>query len=69
MAKASRGKRKRRGAAPKKKTGVMVGMRGGFQRVAKSVTGGNAKSSTLSNILWTVVLLAALGLFLYRRMR
>jgi hypothetical protein len=70
MAKASR-KRKRRGGAPKKRSGMMIGMRGGFKKMAQSVTGASAgkekKSSALSNALWFLVLLAAVGFFLYRR--
>ena len=74
MAKGPRGKRKRRsGGSPKKKSGLMIGMRGGFKKLAHSVTGSDeaaAKpSSPLTNVLWAVLLLGALGFFLYRRLK
>lgn len=46
--------------------GVMQGLRNGFKRAAGQGEDTGEKPSTLSNILWTVVLLAALGFLLYR---
>ena len=45
--------------------GVMQSIRSGFQRAA-GVDDSKEKPSTLSNILWALVLLAAIGVFLYR---
>ncbi len=49
--------------------GLMQSMRSGFKRAAGvgDDTGGESdKPSTLSNVLWTVLLLAAVGALLYR---
>ncbi|HJL15594.1 MAG TPA: hypothetical protein RMH99_08065 [Sandaracinaceae bacterium LLY-WYZ-13_1] len=47
--------------------GVMQSMRAGFRRAAGAENAkGDDKPSTLSNVLWTVVLLAAVGFLLYR---
>ena len=46
--------------------GVMQSMRAGFKRAAGVDDGPQEKPSTLSNILWTVLLLAALGFLIYR---
>ena len=45
--------------------GVMQSIRSGFKRAA-GVEESKEKPSTLSNILWMLVLLAAIGVFLYR---
>jgi hypothetical protein len=45
-------------------------MRGGFQKMAKSVAGSEKtekKSSTLSNLVWLLVLFALLAWMFYRR--
>ncbi|MCA9604216.1 MAG: hypothetical protein KC619_01390 [Myxococcales bacterium] len=46
--------------------GVMQSMRAGFKRAAGVEDGPEEKPSTLSNILWTLLLLAALGFLIYR---
>ena len=46
--------------------GVMQGIRSGFQRAAGVDDGTHEKPSTLSNVLWGVALLAAVGFLLYR---
>ena len=74
MAKTKRKKRQRKpkaGAKEKRSTvaptgGVMQSMRSGFKR---AVTGDNEqaeKSSTLSNVIWGIILVAALALLAYR---
>ncbi len=47
--------------------GVMQSLRNGFKRAAGAEDGAEeSKPSTVSNIIWTVLLLAALGFLLYR---
>ena len=47
--------------------GVMQNIRSGFQRAAGVDDGSKSeKSSTVSNVLWTIALLAAVGFLLYR---
>ncbi|MBX3275717.1 MAG: hypothetical protein KF729_35985 [Sandaracinaceae bacterium] len=46
--------------------GVMQGLRNGFKRAAGAGDENEEKPSTLSNVLWTILLLAAIGLLLYR---
>jgi hypothetical protein len=60
----ARAKRRRR-----KRGGVMMGMRGGFKKVAGSVTGKgdtSGKSSWLGTALTVLLLAAAVGFVLYR---
>ena len=45
--------------------GVMQSLRQGFKNAAGAGER-EEKSSTLSNVLWTVLLLAAAGVFIYR---
>jgi hypothetical protein len=67
--------RKRR-EGHKKGGGALRGLRSGFQRATGTAgAGGEAsaapkkKSSRLANVLWTLLLVAAVGFFLYRRSR
>ena len=55
------------GAKPSTSTGggVMQNIRSGFQRAAGAGEK-EEKPSTLSNVIWTVVLLAAVAFLLYR---
>ncbi len=46
--------------------GVLQSMRSGFKRAAGAEDGPEEKPSTLSNVLWTVLLVAALGFLIYR---
>lgn len=70
MAKKRR-KRKRGGTSPGSRGGprtgggVMQGIRSGLRRAA-GAGDSNEKPSTLGNVLWTLVLLAAVGFLLYR---
>jgi len=66
MASKKRKKRRKRGGAGKRGGGVM-GMRYGFQRMAKSVSGdARKKSSVVSNLIWGVLVIAALAFMVYR---
>ena len=46
--------------------GVMQSIRSGFQRAAGAGEPVDEKPSTASNVIWTVVLLAAVAFLLYR---
>ena len=46
--------------------GVLTSMREGFKRAAGAGDEPKEKPSRLSNILWTVLLLAAVGFLIYR---
>ena len=66
-----RPKRKRRRAAePRRKGGLMVGMRSGFKKAAGSVVGGERsrarKSSWLSTAVSIALLIAAIAFLFYR---
>lgn len=77
MAKSKRKKRQRKPSTKEKEKkvavassgggGLMQSMRSGFKR---AVTGDNSeesnKPSTVSNVIWTLLFLAALGLLAYR---
>lgn len=73
---AQRPKRKRRrrgGEAPRRKRGIMMGMRSGFKKAAGSVVGAGEKSEPARrpwlNTAFTVLLLvAAVAFLLYRRL-
>lgn len=77
MATKKRRKKKRKGGKPAGSSassgggggggsgGVMQSIRSGFKRAA-GVEESKEKPSTLSNIIWTLVLLAAVGFLIYR---
>jgi hypothetical protein len=67
---AQRTKRRRRGTAPRRKGGVMIGMRRGFKKAATSVVGGeqspSKRRSWLSTAFSVLLVIAALAFLLYR---
>jgi hypothetical protein len=76
MAKKRRKKRRRGGKTSPKPTspaggssssggGVMQSLRSGFRRAAGAESSGD-RPSTASNVIWTIVLVAAVAFLLYR---
>jgi hypothetical protein len=68
---AQRPRRKRRsGAQPKRKGGVMIGMRSGFKKAANSVVGSEQKAARKRSLAGTalsvLLIVAALAFLFYR---
>lgn len=74
MAKTKRKKRKRKPTASQKEKqtsvaptgGVMQSMRSGFKRAVTGDHEQTQKSSTVSNVIWGIILVGALALLAYR---
>jgi hypothetical protein len=69
VSKSSRKRKEKARANQKRRGGLLTGMRGGFQKMARSVAGQSEakKSSAASNIIWWIVIAALVAFFLYRR--
>ena len=68
---AQRTKRRRRGSAPRRKGGVMIGMRRGFKKAATSVVGSSEKTASrgrswLGTVFSVLLVIAALAFLVYR---